>query len=458
MNIVLVRPKPHNDSIGLQKFMICEPLELEYLSSYLEEFGHKVEIIDMILEPPKKLLELIATYKPGIVGFTSYMPHVNIVKGYARIIKQYDPAILTVVGGVHAEVNSEDFLDKDIDFVVKVNGLRTFKEIVDAVLRGDNQEIIKNSVSGVFSKLRTDYPIEEMWNYPFPDRDKTQKYRKSYNYIFHNNCATIKTSFGCPYNCEFCYCVEIAQHRYIERDIRNVVEEIQTIKQKNIFIVDDNFLVSIPRIKEFCRLMQEFGIKKNFIVFGRADFIVSHPDIIKQLQDHGLKAIFVGIESFKEEELANFGKKTSVKINSQAIHLLDRLGIECYSGIMVGADWDKKDFDYLISFLKQFKRPLLNIQPVTPIPGTMLYEKRGHEVIEPRQKYHLWDMAHILLEPTKMSRRNYYFQIMRTYYATATGPGAHVYVLRKYGLRVFLRTGIGVAYVTWQYLKLVIKG
>ena len=35
MKILLVRPKPHKNSIGLQSFMICEPLEFEYLHSYL---------------------------------------------------------------------------------------------------------------------------------------------------------------------------------------------------------------------------------------------------------------------------------------------------------------------------------------------------------------------------------------------------------------------------------------
>ena len=32
MRILLVRPKPHHDTIGLQSIMICEPLELEYLA------------------------------------------------------------------------------------------------------------------------------------------------------------------------------------------------------------------------------------------------------------------------------------------------------------------------------------------------------------------------------------------------------------------------------------------
>ena len=50
MNVLLVRPRPHKDTIGLQNVMICEPLELEYISSNIEPLGHKVTIVDMIIE------------------------------------------------------------------------------------------------------------------------------------------------------------------------------------------------------------------------------------------------------------------------------------------------------------------------------------------------------------------------------------------------------------------------
>lgn len=83
MNILLIRPKPHRESIGLQSFMICEPLELEYLSSFLEQDGHKVKIVDMILET-KKIGYFIKNCKPNIVAFTAYIIHVGIVKKYAR--------------------------------------------------------------------------------------------------------------------------------------------------------------------------------------------------------------------------------------------------------------------------------------------------------------------------------------------------------------------------------------
>jgi radical SAM superfamily enzyme YgiQ (UPF0313 family) len=456
--IVLVRPKPHPESIGLHKFMICEPLELEYLSAHLESQGHRVEIVDMILEPASRLLPLLRELDPDIVGFTAYLPHVGVVRGYARQVKEQLPGVVTVVGGVHAEVNPQDFDEPSIDFVVRANGLKSFGELVQALEAGRPSGSIREEVAGIWNGPGKPYEVETNFAYPFPDRGKTARYRGRYNYIFHERCATLKSSFGCPYHCEFCYCIAITQNLYFARDVTEVIEEIKTIREQNIFIVDDNFLVSLERVREFCRLLDQERLHKNFILFGRADFIVEHTDIIALLQQHGLKAVFVGIESFKAEDLDHFQKKTTVAMNVRAVQILDELGIECYSGIIVGTDWERRDFDTLITFLKQFKMPLLNVQPLTPIPGTPLYERLKDDVAVSRDQYHLWDMAHILVNPTRMSRRAFYLNIIRVYYKTGTGFKGHWYVLRKYGPRIFLRTAFGVIYLTWQYLLLAWRG
>ena len=62
MKVLLIRPRPHKETIGLQNVMICEPLELEYISSNIEPLGHKVEIIDMILEK-KSITHFLKKYK-----------------------------------------------------------------------------------------------------------------------------------------------------------------------------------------------------------------------------------------------------------------------------------------------------------------------------------------------------------------------------------------------------------
>ena len=53
MKVLLIRPEPDKETIGLQHVMICEPLELEYLVSNVPyEISDRVElkIIDMIVE------------------------------------------------------------------------------------------------------------------------------------------------------------------------------------------------------------------------------------------------------------------------------------------------------------------------------------------------------------------------------------------------------------------------
>lgn len=57
LSILLVRPKPPKETIGLQHVMICEPLELEYLVGNIDKDKASVEIIDMILE--KNLLSFL---------------------------------------------------------------------------------------------------------------------------------------------------------------------------------------------------------------------------------------------------------------------------------------------------------------------------------------------------------------------------------------------------------------
>lgn len=130
MNVLLIRPKPHKDTIGLQNLMVCEPLELEYVASNIRKHGHKSIIIDMILEK-REVTYFIQKYRPQAVGITGYIAHVNVIKQYAREIKAFDPTIKVLVGGVHAEVNPEDFESEYIDYIIRANGLRTVTEILD---------------------------------------------------------------------------------------------------------------------------------------------------------------------------------------------------------------------------------------------------------------------------------------------------------------------------------------
>lgn len=455
MNVLLVRPRPDPESIGLQSFMICEPLELEYAAAALEEQGHHVVILDMILER-RPLRTFLPRYKPEVVGLTGYVNHVNVLKDYARAVKQYDGRCWVVVGGVHAEVEPGAFEDDHVDFVLHADALASMGAILD--MRGRARAEVRRAVPGVWDGPGKRYPAPTAFEHPLPDRSKTLRYRRRYNYIFHSRCATVKTSFGCAYSCDFCFCPLITRGRYVERDIHEVVREIEGIAENNIFIVDDDFLFNRERVDTFCRLLRERGIRKRYILFGRADFIARNEPTVKQLREVGLHAVFVGVESMRQRDLDLLNKRGRVALNDQAIRVLERHSIECYCGIIVGPDWDEADFADLTRWLKTLAHPLVNIQPITPLPGTKLAERMQGQVLVPPTERARYDMAHLLWQPERVTVRRYYWLILLTYYRTMAGVRGQWYVLRRYGLRRYLAVARGILHITEQYLALWARG
>ena len=442
MKILLVKPNPSKESINLQSFMICEPLELEYCASLLTSMGHESDIVDLIID--KNFPKALKAEKYDAVAFTAYQVHIGVVKKYAAYVKKVYPSLITMVGGVEAEVVPDSFIDPNID-VILTGGLTSLREVVKGMEEG---------VSVVKLKELGRTPACSDFNFLFPDRNKTERYRKYYNYIYHDECATIKTSFSCAYDCEFCFCTRIG--KFFERNIEEVVEELSKIKEKNIFIVDDNFLYNRQRVLRFCELLKERNIKKTYIAFGRADFIAANEDVIERLAECGFDAFFVGLESFKSSELNDYNKRTTVETNNKAVRILEKYGMQCYSGLIVGYDWGKEDFDELIKYINSFEHPMVNIQPITQIKGTPYYEKVKHLITEDETRYERFDMAHVVMKPQKMSVRKFYYNILRAYLKTTASKAGKNYIKSRYGMKVYRRVRRGAYKIIGQYIKLII--
>ena len=452
LRILLLRPRPPKETIGLQHVMICEPLELEYLVGNIDKTKASVKIIDMILE--KKPIEFfINKYKPNIVGMTAYITHVGAVKEMARKIKCLSNQTITVVGGVHAEVVPEDFISKYIDCIICSNPVETFNKIIDRVRAGvDTKEIEGTYVKGK-KHIRT-----SSYNILPPDRGSVKKYRKKYYYMFHNPCALIKTSLGCPYTCSFCFCKEITGGKYFARKIDEVMEELESIKEREIYIVDDDFLFNENRLNLFCDELEKRNIHKRFLVYGRADFIASHEKVIGRLSRHGLSAVIVGVESVREKDLKDFNKRSSLENNEKAIRILQKYGIELYATMILQPDFTKKDFRQIEDYIIGLNVSFVNLQPLTPLPGTEIYDDYKDKILVSRKDYAMWDLAHIVLEPKYMSIRQYYYQIIKTYAGIVLRPDNIIKMLKKYGIKEVAKMWWGSQFVSLQYIGKIIRG
>ncbi|MCR5249454.1 MAG: cobalamin-dependent protein [Lachnospiraceae bacterium] len=452
MRVLLIRPKPHKETIGLQNVMICEPLELEYISSNIEALGHKCVIIDMIPEK-RKIPYFLEHLRPDVVGITGYISHVNIMKDYARQVKRFDPTIVTIVGGVHAEVNPGDFASKYIDYIIRANGIRTF---IDILNRMEGKET--GEPECVYHRDTPAPKKETVFPYLYPDRDKVKRYRHIYYYMFHRNCSLIKTSFGCPYNCKFCFCRQITDDQYFARPLEDIINELKQIRESEIYIVDDDFLVGRERILKFCELLEKNRIHKKYLIYGRADFIAANEDVIRRFKQVGLRAVIVGLESCDSRQLDDYNKRTNVRINEKACAILKKYDVECYGTFILGLDWTGKDFFALYRWIKKLGLVFVNLQPLTPLRGTELYEKYKDRFIIREDEYEKWDLAHLVVKPDRISVRMFYFYTILLYYLITVNPASGWYMIRKYGLHDTLKLSVGAFMVSLQYFRKLIEG
>ncbi len=444
MKILFVRPKPSDETIGLQHVMLVEPLELEVLATCISD-EYTSTIVDMILE--KESIEFfIKKEQADIFCITGYITNVPEMIQYCEVAKSINPNTHTVAGGVHCEVCPDDLNHPAIDFRVVRNATTVFPQLL-GYIKGQNkfpEGILKvNDIAGNLPEFDFTFPI--------PDRRLTSKYRSQYFYIFHDKVALLKTAFGCPYSCNFCFCREITQKRYVERRLDEVIEEIKTIEEQDIYIVDDDFLTTRQRVKSFIEANHKEKLKKHYLLYGRADFIANNPDLMSEFKEVGLRTVIVGFESFFNHELRQYNKNVDAATNEKAMQVLNKTGIECYATIILSPEWGRKEFSMLRKKIKQLGIHYVNLQPMTPLPGTDNNQYQ-EKLIIPYSDFARWDLAHVTIQPEKMSVADFYKELLGVYNAALFQPSFLLSYMKKYPVSMLWKVIKGSFMVWKQYL------
>ncbi len=388
---------------------IFEPLALEYVAAGVYN-NHEVMILDLRLE--NKFKKTLLDFKPDIVGITAYTIHVNVAKKLFEQIKAWNPDTLTVVGGHHATVVPEDFINSNIDLIVVGEGVFAFQEIAKRYEREESFEEIPGVAIVKDNRIIKPerQPIFELDDFPFPNRKLTEKYRKHYYSEWMKPLASIRTSKGCPYRCKFCTLWKLTEGRYLKRKPEKIVQELSKIQEENVFFADDESLLDVPRMTKLAQLIKEEGIQKKYFLYARSDTISNNYELLKKWRDIGLERVFVGIEFVQDDDLDFIQKKSSTKDNDRAVQILHDLGIDVYASFIIRPEFTSEDFALLRKYCHKLELCFASFAVLTPLPGTDLFDEVRDQMII--QNYDYFDFIHTLL-PTRLPIKNFY----REYYS-----------------------------------------
>ncbi|MFZ5969891.1 MAG: B12-binding domain-containing radical SAM protein [Bacillota bacterium] len=393
--------------------IVTEPLELEYLSAILNRMNIPHRIYDALLEGGT-FHGIFQEYKPDVLVLSGYITAVQVIKEYAEYSKGNQPNVKVVVGGVHAEVNMEDFFSEAVDVIIHSDGVNTFERVMRSEFAIECLEGIQGIAYQDHGSWRVNQRIyTDIEKLPIPDRSYFYQYKDRTKYLEYCPVAIVKTALSCPFQCSFCYCKLLNMGRYSERSVDSVIEELKGIEADVVWIVDDSFLLDRKRIQSFIHQIEENQIHKKFIAYSRVDFIAKNGDIIKKLKDIGFVELIVGMEAVDDHALEEYNKHCSAFENRRTVEIMERYGLRLTALFIAGIDFTKKDFFHLRRWIRKMKLESYTLSVFTPIKGIAEFEKYRGQI--QTWDYEKWDFLHLVMKPTRMKPLSFYFQFYLVY-------------------------------------------
>ena len=275
-----------------------------YIRSFLQQ--HSIETHQFVTSQEmtiSDISEMIFTYKPETVGFTSYDTNYNYVRLLTKILKKRDPHLNVILGGPTATFSYQAIMNHtpEIDVCVIGEGEQTVLELIQK--RFDDLESIKGitfrSHSGnLISTQRRPFISggekgAELDILPSPYLT---------GIIPPDGKTGVLASRGCVYKCTYCnfsimynYTVRYHSLDRIINELKVINDNWNPIRTDMIQIHDDIFSLNVKRAKILCQRIIDEGINLPLSLETRADHC--DKELIYLMRDAGVQSINFGLES-----------------------------------------------------------------------------------------------------------------------------------------------------------------
>lgn len=307
--------------VGLNARYTHTALGIYSIKAYLAEKGIPSETAEYTINDPyEHTLYDITEKKPDIIGFSTYIWNIELVKRLSSDLKTALPDVKIVYGGPEAGYNSEKY------------------SYADKIIAGEGESKFYEYITG----KSDEHSFETL---PFPYTEALKPGKTLY----------YESSRGCPYRCSYCI-------SSLEKNMR--FKEIETVKKDLMFFIQN-------KVKKVKFIDRTFNIRKDsdeifrFIIENASEtgfHFEIKPELfsektfeILQKAPKGLIQFEAGIQSLNEETLKAINRKNDTElIFSNIKRLLSFGNIHIHTDLIAGLPYEdiksfKKGFDRLYS-------------------------------------------------------------------------------------------------------------
>jgi len=408
--IILVQPEN-----GLNEIAYV-PLGLISLGAYVRK-DFEVKVVDLRLDPVKNLYDLVREEKPLAVGFSMLTGSCILqILEVSRKIKEIDPKIKIIVGGIHPTFFPEQTVSNPlIDFVVINEGEKTLLDLLSALAKNCEVASIKGlawkDAEGAvkINELAGDFMDMDLLPMPAWDLIDVSRYIKKLSKNPGERVIDFYTSKGCPFPCSFCYNLKFNRRKWRARSAERAAEEMEMLYRDygvNYFIIhDDNFVTDKGRALKFAQLIKEKGLNVKYSVDSRIDYF--DYDFLKKLKESGLCELRVGCESGSNRILKEIiQKEITAEQTIKAAEIARSLDLKLILSFVIGWPTEtiverQQTIDLIIKLQKMHKK--IAVYPLwiyIPYAGTPLFDRavamgfKSPQSLEEWGNY-FWGKAHI---------------------------------------------------------------
>lgn len=388
MRATVLLYNPLSTSPGKQRL----PLSLLAIAAVIaDDYG--VEFIDgnLIADPASHIIErakatgaklLAVTVMPG--------PQLRQAVPVCKQVKAALPDLAILWGGYFPTQHHEVTLKSGfIDYVIQGQGEAPFRKLVDTLHSGGALDDVPALAYCDNGSIRLNpraplVPLDNLPWYPYDKLDVGRYVGRSYlgaRVLSHNS------SFGCPFACNFCAVVALANRRWLPESaerVARVIEHLHTHWQiDGLEFHDMDFFVSEARTAEIADRIAPLGLR--WWGLGRVDTLMGYSDATwEKLRRSGSRMIFVGAESGDDEMLKrmNKGGRSGTEQTLALVERMKHYDIVPELSFVLGNPPDPAaDIESSIRFIRKLKRvnpaAELVLYIYTPVPqeGSILLDE-----------------------------------------------------------------------------------